>query len=72
MATRDLTAIGEQIRKAADKVSGRKYCSSCHAYQLIDGGKDVLITNGRHTRWKCVKCIKRISEAKYASKKEKK
>lgn len=71
MKAGDLTATSKRIKEVADKLTGRKYCSSCHAYQLPEGGKDVLITSGRHTRWKCVKCIKRISEAKYASKKEK-
>jgi transposase-like protein len=59
---------GDEIRKATQNITGRKYCSSCHTYQLLEGGKDVLISNGRHTRWKCAKCIKQISQRKYQSK----
>jgi transposase-like protein len=64
----DLTKTGEQIRKAVDAITGKKYCSSCHSYQVVEGGKEVLISNGRHKRWKCVNCLKRISARKYESK----
>ena len=68
----DLTKTGEDIRKAVDVVTGRKFCSSCHAYQLLESGKEVLIASGRHKRWKCANCLKRISARKYESKSKEK
>lgn len=67
----ELTKTASEIKTASEKLTGRKYCSSCHAYQLSEGGKDVLITSGRHTRWKCAKCLASISARKYESKKVK-
>jgi hypothetical protein len=67
----DLTKTAEDIKKAQEKITGRKFCSSCHSYKLIDGGKDLPITSGKSTRWKCASCIARISARKYESKKVK-
>lgn len=67
----ELTKTAAEIKKASEKITGRKYCASCHAFQLLEGGKDVLITGGRHTRWKCAKCLASTSARKYESKKVK-
>jgi len=67
----EITVTHAEIRKAHEKLMERKYCSSCHAYKMIDGGKDVPYANGKRTRWQCLNCHKKISERKYQSKKEK-
>lgn len=53
---------------------GKKYCSSCTSYQPDIGG-EMLTVGSRHRptrRWKCAKCLAKISEAKYSSKRRSK
>jgi len=64
----ELTKTAAEIRRASEKLTGRKYCASCHAYQLSEGGKEVLISSGRHSRWKCANCLANSSARKYQSK----
>ena len=47
----------------------KKFCQSCQLMKPIE--KMRLVTSKRKI-WKCVDCIKRTSDAVYASKKDKK
>jgi len=67
----ELTKTYEEIRKATQSITGRKYCSSCHAFQLVEGGKEVPIATGKRTRWKCANCLKNASARKYQAKEKK-
>jgi len=64
----ELTKTHAEIRKATQNITGRKYCSSCHAFQIMEGGKEVPTATGKRTRWKCANCLKNISAKKYQSK----
>lgn len=51
---------------------GKKYCSSCTSYKSEIGGEFVLTGKGKKIkRWKCANCVARISQTKYASKRNK-
>ena len=70
-SSRDLTKTRDAIRKAAIKVTHKRYCSSCHAYKPEDQGGMVATANKNIKRWLCDTCKERKSSRKYESKKGK-
>lgn len=47
-----------QLTRAADRATGRRYCSSCCSDKPMEGGIDKVQANGR-TRWVCAGCVQR-------------
>lgn len=48
--------------KAAEKITGKRFCNNCRIYQQIDGGFWIASANGMRRRWKCAGCICRAKE----------
>ena len=70
-SSRDLTKTRDDIRKAAIKVTHKRYCSSCHAYKPENQGSMIATSNKNVKRWICTTCKERKSSRKYESKKVK-
>ena len=47
--------LHEDVKKAAERITGKKYCSNCGKYSSIEGGGSVI--SNRRARWKCAKCM---------------
>ena len=47
--------LHEDVKKAEERSTGKKYCSNCGKYSSIEGGGSVI--SNRRPRWKCAKCM---------------
>jgi len=47
--------LHEDVKKAEERITGKKYCSNCGKYSSIEGGGSVI--SNRRSRWKCAKCM---------------
>ncbi len=72
MELRQLNLESDILEKVLS--GGKKYCSSCTSYQSEIGG-EMLVVGSRQKpirRWKCARCLAKISEAKFSSKRRSK
>ena len=47
--------LHEDVKKAEERITGKKYYSNCGKYSSIEGGGSVI--SNRRPRWKCAKCM---------------
>jgi hypothetical protein len=48
--------LSKTFTKAADTVTGEKYCTSCHHHKSIEGGKWITKIKSTQKRWVCKPC----------------
>lgn len=48
-----MTYIDPAIKKAEERITGKRFCTGCQKPQAIEGGR---MTVGRYPRWVCAPC----------------
>lgn len=51
-----------EFLRAAENITGTRFCTQCKSYPPKDGGKWIPISGGLRQRWKCAGCLKRQKE----------
>lgn len=58
--------IANQVSRAQEKITGKKFCFRCAKERSIEGGKHVL--TGKTKAWRCAVCLNKQNPGGFTKK----